>query len=51
MKMKQMGMLLVRSSGVRDKFDLSTADNIATPSIPMLLSVLSENEMKYEDYH
>jgi hypothetical protein len=33
---------------VRDEFDLSASDNLITPSLPMALSVLSENEMKQQ---
>jgi hypothetical protein len=36
----------VRSSEVTDEFILSASDNLIAPSAPMLLSVLSENEMK-----
>jgi hypothetical protein len=42
--MKQTG-LLARQSSVIDEFDLSASDNLITPSLPMLLAELSENEM------
>jgi hypothetical protein len=42
-------LLLLRSSEVRDVFPLSALDNLIAPSSPMLLSVLSENEMKQPD--
>jgi hypothetical protein len=38
----------VISSEVRDEFDLSASHNLAAPSTPMLLPVLSENEMKLQ---
>jgi hypothetical protein len=31
---------------VRDKLDLSASDNLIEPSTPILLSAVSENEMK-----
>jgi hypothetical protein len=31
---------------VREVFDLSASDNLTAPSLPILLAVLSENEMK-----
>jgi hypothetical protein len=33
---------------VRDVFDLSASDNLIAPSSPILLPVLSENEMKQQ---
>jgi hypothetical protein len=33
---------------MREVFVLSASDNLITPSIPMLLSVLSEYEMKQQ---
>jgi hypothetical protein len=33
---------------VREVFNLSASDNSSVPSAPMLLAVLSENEMKQE---
>jgi hypothetical protein len=41
-------MLLARLSAVRDVFDSSAADNLITPSSPILLSVYSENEMEQQ---
>jgi hypothetical protein len=41
-------LLQLRSSEVRDVFDLSASDNSITPSVPTLLPVLSENEMKQQ---
>jgi hypothetical protein len=38
-------MLQLRSSKVRDEFNLSASDNLMAPSSHMLLAVLSENEM------
>jgi hypothetical protein len=35
-------------SEVRDVFDLSASDNFIAPSSPILLSVLSENEMNQQ---
>jgi hypothetical protein len=35
--------LQLRSSLVRDEFDLSASDSLMTPSSPILLSVLSES--------
>jgi hypothetical protein len=39
-------LLQLRSSKVREIFDLSASDNMSIPSAPILLSVLSENVMK-----
>jgi hypothetical protein len=39
-------LLQSKSSKVRDVFDLSASDNLIAPAVPILLSVLSENEMK-----
>jgi hypothetical protein len=36
----------MRLSTVRDEFDLSTSNNWRAPSLPILLSVLSENGIK-----
>jgi hypothetical protein len=33
---------------VMDEFALSASDNLVAPSLPMLLPVLSENEMKQQ---
>jgi hypothetical protein len=33
---------------VREEFDLSASDNLMAPSSPILLSVVSENEMMAE---
>jgi hypothetical protein len=41
-------MLPVRLSEVSVVFDLSASDNLMTPSSPMLLSELSEHEMKQQ---
>jgi hypothetical protein len=32
----------------REEFDLSASDNLMAPSAPILLAVLSENEMKQQ---
>jgi hypothetical protein len=37
-------MLQLRSSEVRDAFDLSASNNLIAPSLPTLLTALSENE-------
>jgi hypothetical protein len=39
-------LLPLRSSEARDEFDLSASDNLIAPSLPILFSVLSENDMK-----
>jgi hypothetical protein len=41
-------MIPLRESEVREVFDLSASDNLAAPSKPILLSVLSEKEMKQQ---
>jgi hypothetical protein len=41
-------LLQLRSSAVRDEFDLSTSDNLIAPSTPTLLPVLSQNETKQQ---
>jgi hypothetical protein len=41
-------VLLLKLSEARDVFDLSASDNLAAPSGPILLPVLSENEMNQE---
>jgi hypothetical protein len=46
--MKQSVMLLRSESCMRDEFDLSASDNSVAPEIQILLSVLSENEMKQQ---
>ena len=38
----------MRSSEARHEFDLSASDNLMAPSLPILLSVLRENEMKQQ---
>jgi hypothetical protein len=43
-------VLQLRSSEVRDVFDLSASDNLITPSSPILCAVVSENEMKLKQY-
>jgi hypothetical protein len=43
---KRILVLLLRLSKVSDVFDLSASDNWMAPSLPILLPVLSENEMK-----
>ena len=43
-------MLPPRLSAVRDEFDLSASANLLTPSMPTLLAVLSEEEMKQQIY-
>jgi hypothetical protein len=35
---------------VRDEFDMSASDNLMAPSSPKGLSVLSENEMKQQEF-
>jgi hypothetical protein len=44
--MKQQSMLQLRLSEVRDEFDLIASDSLVTALFPILLSALSENEMK-----
>jgi hypothetical protein len=41
-------MLPNRSSFVRDAFDLSASDNEIAASVPILVSLFSENEMKQQ---
>jgi hypothetical protein len=43
-----MSLVLPISSEVRVEFDLSASDSLITPSLPILLSVSSENEMKQQ---
>jgi hypothetical protein len=43
---EEVGGLLVRSSSVRDEFDLSASDKLKAASAPMSLSVMNENEAK-----
>jgi hypothetical protein len=40
--------LPLRSSFVRDEFAISTSANVIAPSLPILFSVLSENEISNE---
>jgi hypothetical protein len=48
---KATSVLRLRLSEVRDVFDTSASDNLITPSLPMSLAVLSENEMKMSKLH
>jgi hypothetical protein len=41
-----MSLLRLRESDVRVVFDLSASDNLMAPSLPILLSAVSENEIK-----
>jgi hypothetical protein len=41
-------MLQLRQREVRDEFDLSASANLMAPSLPILLPVLSENQMKQQ---
>jgi hypothetical protein len=41
--------LHLRLSVVRDVFNLSASDNLVTPSLPILFSEFSENELKQQD--
>jgi hypothetical protein len=45
---KALRVLLLRTRDVRDVFNLSASDNWIIPSLSMLLSVLSEHEMKQQ---
>jgi hypothetical protein len=44
-----MSLLLLSLSKARDVFDLSASANFLAPSLPISLSVLSEDEMKQQD--
>jgi hypothetical protein len=41
-------MLPLKFKDVSDEFDLSASNNLAAPSLPISLSVLSQNELKQQ---
>jgi hypothetical protein len=43
---RQYACLLKRASVVRDVLDWSASDNVLAPSLPIVFTVMSENEMK-----
>ena len=45
-KLKASSLLPPRLREVRDVFDLSASDNLSAPSLPILFSILSENQLK-----